>query len=89
MKVRVANVIYDETCSLLPNGDLPPASQHASINAAKRAMRRIRPALAFRNYKEIGPKPYEQLAKLTGCHRPEAGVETGPSVASGVAEDKS
>lgn len=71
MKVRLVNLIYDETSAVLANGEIKPAQHCKSINEAKEVMRKATwPKRSFEAWRDIGPQPHERLIKLTGAQRP-------------------
>lgn len=74
MKVRVGNLIYDETS--WENPALPYAAlKFPSLNQAKRAMRGVRPARAFARMRDLGGSPINELKRLCFNDQP-AGTPT-------------
>lgn len=77
MKVRLANLIFDETSRVLANGEIKPVFVAGSVNRAKAQMRGAVPAKAFEAWRELGARPHEALIKLTGAKAPPAALADG------------
>lgn len=75
MKVRIGSAIFDHTSFEHRPANPEPVQSCLSVNAAKRAMRGVRPARAFARMRDLGGSPINELKRLCFNDQP-AGTPT-------------
>lgn len=78
MQVRIGRQIFTSDVTRHPNGHVVGGTTHDSINAAKRAMRKVFPSRAFNNWRELGPKQQDALWDLVGSKERDQRVPAAP-----------